>query len=273
MEADSYAPYRLISMVGYNCAQPEDLDKLTEAAEAGATVLIGWPQLSTTTNRADVLALQHEYLEHPFVTAVAGSPEFVEQHKNGLPVMVGPAVPTAEILETTDEGLPLIYRVPIGDGAVVFVNATCYAIDPALKNAWLRTLDRLTAETLEEEPVLAEVDENVQYTIYQQEDGTRHYYFLAVDWWNPKDTPHKAVLKVGDASYEIDVPWGVMLKVVTNGDIAAWCTSEDGEVLSVADDMVVVQGVDECDFCIVSGDAINTVTFNFDKHAIRTISL
>ena len=104
VEAASYAPYKLIAMVGYNCAAPEDLDKLTAAAEAGATVLIGWPQLSVTTDRADVLALNHQYLQHPFVTTVAATPDFVPQHKDGLEVMVDPAVPAADLPGATRQG-------------------------------------------------------------------------------------------------------------------------------------------------------------------------
>lgn len=271
VEAASYAPYKLIAMVGYNCAAPEDLDKLLTAATEGATVLIGWPQLSVTTDRAEVLALNHQYLEHPFVSTVAGTPDFVPQHKDGLEVMVGPAAPAAEVLETTDEGLPLIYRVPLGKGSVVFVNATCYAADLALRAAWLRTIDRLTTQTLAEEPVAVEVDETVQYTIFQQEEDVRHYYLLAIDWWQPKETPHKATLTMAGASYEIDVPWGVMLKVVTNNSIAAWCTTEDGEVLSVSEDMVIVQGVDTCTFRVASAGKIHEVTCDFRKEAVQTI--
>ncbi len=272
VEAASYAPYKLIAMVGYNCATPEDLDKLLAAADGGATVLIGWPQLSVTTDRADVLALRHQYLQHPFVTTVAGAPDFVLQHKDGQPVMVGPAVPAAEILETTDEGLPLIYRVPVGKGSVVFVNATCYAADPALKNAWLQVLDFLTNEVLEQEPVDVFVDDTVQYTIFQQEDGSRHYYLLAVDWWQPEDTPHTATLTL-DGSFQIDVPWGVMLKVVTDGYTLAWCTSEDGEVLAITDDMVVVQGVDICTFRVARAGEVRDYTMSFDRNAVRTILL
>ena len=273
VEAASYAPYRLIATVGYNCARPEDLDKLLEAAGRGAAVLIGWPQLSTTTDRADVLALRHEYLRHPFVVRVAGTPEFTPQHKDGLPVLVGPGVPSADVLESTDEGMPLIYRVPVGAGSVVFVNAACYPADAALKDAWLRVLDRLTAETLAEEPVSVTADENVQYSVFLQEDGSRHVYLLAVDWWNPKDTPHRVLFTVGGFTYEIPVPWGILLKVVTDGRAAAWCDSEDGEVLSVSEAGITVQGAERCTFRAASGGTVRRYDPDLGSEPVQTISL
>ncbi len=273
VEAASYAPYKLIAMVGYNACAPEDLDKLMLAAEGGATVLLGWPQLSVTTNRADVLALHHEYLTHPFVSRFAGAPDFTLQHKDGHPVQVGPGVEDAEVLETTDEGMPLIYRVAAGQGSVVFINASCYAIDPAVKEAWTRTVDYLTAEVLDQEPFHVDVDENVQYTVYRQEDGSYHLYLLAVDWWDPVDTPHTAVLHLNGQAINIDMPWGTMRKVVISGASAAWCDSEDGEVLSVSDDMVVAQGVDSETFHVARDGEESLHHLDFHDAAVQTILL
>ena len=69
------------------------------------------------------------------------------------------------------------------------------------------------------------------------------------------------------------MPWGVMLKVVTDGYTLAWCTSEDGEVLAVTDDMVVVQGVDICTFRVARAGEVRDCTMSFDKYAVRTIFL
>ena len=64
-----------------------------------------------------------------------------------------------------------------------------------------------------------------------------------------------------------------MLKVVTDGYTLAWCTSEDGEVLAVTDDMVVVQGVDVCTFRVARAGEVRDYTMSFDKYAVRTILL
>ena len=271
IEAASYEPYRMVAMVGYNCAMAEDLDKLEAYVKNGGTLLIGWPQLSTTTWREDVVSLNHEYLQHPFVTAIAGNPHFVSQHVDGRPVEVGTGPVGAEVVIRTDEGLPLITRKAYGAGAVYFVNAKCYAADPAIADRFLAVVDSLTAATLADEPHYIQADDVVQFTAYQQPDGSRHYYLLAIDWFNPKDTPHSAALLLNGASHEVSVPWGAMIKMVVNGSSAAWCESEDGEVLSVDAEGAVVQGIDNCVFHVIVDGKERVVTVDFADEAVQRI--
>ena len=116
-----------------------------------------------------------------------------------------------------------------------------------------------------------ETDENVQYTVYRQPDGSYHVYLLAVDWWDPVTTPHTARLILDGQTHSIDVPWGTMLKAVISGNSAAWCESEDGEVISVDEDLVVVQGVDSCLFHVIHGNEKTAHRLDFSGEAVQTI--
>ena len=177
------------------------------------------------------------------------------------------------MLETTDEGLPFIYRVPVGRGSVVFVNAACYAADPAVKQAWLRTLDRLNTAVLTEEPFTVETDETIEHTVFRQEDGSYHLYLLAIDWWRPEDAPRMARLHLGKSVISIDVRWGTMLKIAVEGSRAVWCETEDGEVLSFDQGMVSLQGVDRTVFHFVKDGREEVALLDFSEKAVQEIPL
>lgn len=273
IEADSYAPYRAVCIVGYNSALPEDLDKLESYVANGGILLIGWPQLATTTDRSQVVNLEHTYLTHPFVTAIAGKPIFTEQHVKGHEVLVGTGTPESDVLITTDEGLPFISRQSYGKGYVYFINAKSYAADPAVSDSYRKILDQITCELIAQEPSYMHTDENVQFTVYMQPDGSRHYYVLAIDWFHPTDTHHTASLRIGDASYDISVPWGTLLKLVVTETSGAWCESEDGEVLSVTDTSVTVQGIDTCRFHIVQNGREQIRVVDFTENPVQTLKI
>ena len=78
---------------------------------------------------------------------------------------------------------------------------------------------------------------------------------------------------VGGLTYEIPVPWGVLLKVVTDGRTAAWCDSEDGEVLSVSEAGITVQGAEHCTFRVASGGTVRRYDPDLGSEPVQTISL
>jgi hypothetical protein len=62
IEKDAFDGYRLLVAVGYNKAENEDIRKWETHLKNGGSLLLGWPQLSVTVDRNDVVNYNHEYI-------------------------------------------------------------------------------------------------------------------------------------------------------------------------------------------------------------------
>ena len=113
IEAESYSSYRLLIAVGYNKAEEKDMEKLRAFVEAGGTLLIGWPQLSTTTLRKDAEAGHHAFLD-------GKERSCVEDTYEGQPLSVCESLDCDSVLLRTDAGRPLIVAKHMGKGVSVF---------------------------------------------------------------------------------------------------------------------------------------------------------
>lgn len=273
MEADAFDRYRLLVLCGYNKATEEDLYKLESYLRGGGTVLMGWPQLSVTTWREDVVEYRHTYLTHPLRDTICNEPHFVPDTFRGLPLTVSAHDCPYEAVVTTDGGHPLIYRVPLGDGNLYFVNAKDYAGNPAVAQAMEQVLSQLTETVLAKEPVYARGNESVQFAAYRQENGDTHLYFLATDWYNFDAAPRTAQLVLNGTTYAVDVPFGQLVKAVSDGTVAIWPQQDDGEVLAVTPAAARVQGVGVIPFVIAKDGTTRTVTVDFTADPIQTLSL
>lgn len=274
-EACDYAGYRLLVAAGYNKAIDGDLDKMERFVSEGGTLVIGWPQLSVTTARKDVVGLNHTYVGHPFRDRIAPKEAFVPDTYEGLPVTVCPSpIPTGASPQLlTDEGRTLAYTLPVGEGTVVFMNAKQYAGDPAVYSAYTKILDRTVARVLEEESVYGRGDDAVQFAVYRQSDGSDHVYFMATDWYNDDEKPRTGYLTVEGTRYGIDAPMGTPIKAVVANKMAAWCNEGEGDVLSLSDGKMTVQGIGTATFRIAQNGTLTERSVDFAKASVQTLSL
>jgi hypothetical protein len=83
IEAEDYSGYRLLIAPGYNKAEEEDLQKLWHFVRQGGHLVIGWPQLSVTTDRDRVMACDHTFID-------GQEREFIEDTYGAHPVSICP---------------------------------------------------------------------------------------------------------------------------------------------------------------------------------------
>ena len=126
----------------------------------------------------------------------------------------------------------------------------------------------------DEEPVWVEdVANDVQFTVYDTENGTRELYLIAVDWYRDPAVIRRATVRVGEHRYGVEMPFGVMIKCVTRDGILAYPHTEDGEVLAIDGNTVRVQGVGKVDFTFAKDGTAKTVTLDFTNDPVQEISV
>lgn len=250
-----------LAFMGYNCAQAEDLDKLMDYVRAGGTLLLGWAHLSTTTQRAQVEAYDHQYIDHPLAALLGGAPQFRQDTAHGQPIWVNTKVPAAAVVQaTSDSGMPLLVRVPHGQGSVVLLNAREYPAHPGVRPVYEQALEQLSDQALARQPARVICGDDVQYTVFEQPDGSHHLYVLAVDWFRAPEAPRNATLILGGHQHPFTLPFGVMLKIVAQGQLAAWADSEEADVLALSDKGITVQGTGKATIRMIrDGRAIQKV--------------
>ncbi|MEA4889378.1 MAG: hypothetical protein VB070_07935 [Clostridiaceae bacterium] len=282
----AFRKYKMLSFLGYHKALPEDFDALLSYVSGGGLLLLGWPHCAVTTGRADVVACRHEYLHHEFLDRIGGeehfSPCFVSDTLNGEPVQVAANLACAgcSVLVQTDRGRALVIAREIGQGTVYFINAGGYPAETALQPVYEKIIGLATDKVLEQEAEqgLITCGEDVQYTIYQQEDGSRHLYIMAVDTWYHRDqTDRSAELIFAGNRYAMAVPADTLLKVVVKGEWAVWLTDDVGELISLEEKRdqiwVRVQGTGRSTLLAACRGKIQTLEIDFSVGAAQSLPL
>ena len=275
IERADFSRYQYLVFAGYNAAEAGDFDRLLEYVKKGGTLLCGWPHLSYTTNRDAIEGYRHQYLHHPLVDCLTlGHPIFEAHTWNGksLEIAVN-VIPGAEVLIKTDDGLPLVYAVKQGDGEILLINSRLYPANEAIRPAYDEMIVMLHDRVEATEPNGMECGTDVQYTVYAQEDGTRHYYVTPVDWYNQPDFKRHATLRVGTDRYELALDFGTIVKLFVTDTAAAWTEEDTAEVLSVTDSEVTLQGLDTVTLHVAHGGKETVVTVDCSKNPIQTVAL
>jgi hypothetical protein len=274
IEANDFDGYKLICAVGYNKALPEDMDKLERFVLSGGKLFIGLAQMSTTTLRDDIENYSLDYIDHSFVKSVAPEISFVEDTLDGNAVRVNVNIPeNATALKLTDSGRALIYKIGIGNGTVYVLNTLEYAGNPAIYSAVREFIATISQEGFSEERVWAKGDENVHFAVFDQPDGSRHIYFLAIDWFDATEPTHTATLRAGEYEYPVEVSYGTMIKAVANESAAVWFDSEDCDVLEVSENTVKLQGFGKGKLFVAKNGEIMSFDVDFSEKSLITLEI
>ncbi len=242
IEKGGFERYKVLSFAGYNRAEAEDFDRLYGYVKNGGSLIMGWPHAAVTTERRAVENGEFEYIDHPLIRELFSAIEYKADTVNGKTVTVCTGAVADELIALTDSGEPLAFKRNIGKGEVYFVNAEQYPSDSTLRPIYDSIIKRLSDELNAKEKAFMRVDEKVGFTVYDQADGSRHIYVIAVDWYNDPETVRHSTLLLSGREYPVDITFGTMLKLVAEEDIAVWSDDETVEVLEVGSEGFTVQG-------------------------------
>ncbi len=270
--AEFLAKYPALAFMGYHMAGVDD-EKLADYVRNGGKLLLTRAHLATATELAAIQAYElNENLASPLSFAEAD--EYVENHVNGIPVRAAAKIREPErVLAYTDEGLPLVCEYRLGAGVVTLVEALAYPAHPAIRGLYEARLEEMLREATVSREVWYESGDDVEAAVYDLEDGSCEVYFLAVDWYRSPELMRRAVLRVGEERYEIDVPFGVCVKCVVRAGVAVISRSEDGDVLELSDGFARVQGVGECEFTVAREGVMCEEIVNFKPNSVSKINI
>jgi len=169
----------------------------------------------------------------------------------------------------TDNGNPLVYEREFGAGRFVFVNAREYAGNEALSDMWISLIKEQLKKIVEEEPCWVSCGEDVEFTVYDHEDGSRVFYVLAVDWYRDPETIHSLKLRIGKDEYLIHMKFGVMLKILVKDDVAIWADTEDVEIRLTDKESVEIITLADSEIHIARKGKISDVSVNGTYNVIQ----
>jgi hypothetical protein len=274
IEANDFNGYKLVCAIGYNKALSEDMDKLESYVLNGGKLFIGLSQFATTTSRTDIENYDLDYIDHSFVRLVAPQISFVNDTLEGKAVRINGNIPEgATVLKQTDSGNALIYEIKVENGTVYVINTLEYAGNPAIYSTVRDFVATISDQSFAEERIWAKGDENVHFAVYDQEDGSRHIYFLAIDWFNPSEPTHTAKIILNDCEYPIDVRYGTMIKAVATDNIAAWFDCEECDVLEISENAVKVQGIGSGRLFVAKNGEIKVIDIDFSEKSLLTLEI
>ncbi|GHU64409.1 hypothetical protein FACS189447_01130 [Spirochaetia bacterium] len=266
--------YPVLALLGYNHAEKDDLDKLWAYMENGGRLLMGWPHLITTTDRQDLVQYRHNYISNRLTDLLGGAPSFTETASSaGVFHTFAKLSCTGETLEKTADGIPLVQKYTIGKGDLYFINAMEYPAAKAVRPLYEKVLISLSDKLVKDEPSFIRCNDDVQFAIYDNDDQSRHIYVLAVDWYNPPEKLRNAELLIGNVSYPLAIPFGILVKIVVSGKTAAWSLSEDGDVLSISERGMKLQGTGIIDFQYIAEGSLKIKTVDFSNNPVQEVGL
>lgn len=270
VENADLSKYSLIMFAGYNYATKEDLDRISNAIKNGSTLLCTWAHFTDNTSKADIESYKLNIVSHELTDALSdGTPKFVYDKVSGNDIKVCTNVSNDfKAINLCDNSLPLVCEKSYGKGKIVLVNTIYYPGNDNVYPIYENLVKTLSDETLHREIYRVKCGNDVQYSVYNQDDGSKHFYITAVDWYNDSADFRKAKFIIHDKEYEINIPFGKIIKLVANDEIVAWTENESCEILHIDKTLIKVQGAGNEKIYIAKNGIIKSQTLKFNKNHI-----
>lgn len=266
--------YGLMAYFSYNGADEQTVKNVADRVKSGATLLLTLAHLTDTTDRKSLESYELHYSENELLKQCLEdkrTPVFVTDTVNGKRIAIAANVANGNVLKTTDSGRPYITEISYGDGKIVLFNTKLYPGNPIITNDYRHMFEELSDICNAKEHVFPITGADVQGVVYDAENGDKDVYFIAVDWWNDTESIRKAELRVGEHTYDMSLPFGVMKKAVVSGDRVIYSEDEISDVLGFNGDTVTVQGRGSAVFTAAVNGKTEQIHVDFTESSVKEI--
>ena len=227
-----------------SAGEKEDVRPYGNFVNNGGTLICTWSHFTDTSLKEDINNYRLNIVSHPLTEILSDvKAEFVTDYTGRNEIKACKNISAkCEILSTSDSGTPLVCSFNRGCGKIILVNTLYYPGNKAVYPIYESIIKSESNKILAGEEERIECNEDVQYTIFNQNDGTKHIYFTAVDWYNSSEEERCAKLITADSEYIIKIPFGTIVKLVTDGKTAVWPENDFSEIISINGDSFNCQG-------------------------------
>ena len=226
--------YRVMAFLGWHTFAPEDSARLLSFVENGGHLILARPHLSMNVERY--------------------KPSQVPESDAALDRLLGEGW----------RGAHGTLRRKTGRGTVVYFADDLYPAEPAIRPAFEKELADAAQNVVQSERVRGwgRGTDDVDFSVYDREDGLRVMYLLNINWWKP--SPAGADLLFGDSSFKLMVPTDEIQCITLSQNTAVLPLNPWMDVISMSDDSVRVQSADGGELvvfrrdgssCMVAADA------------------
>lgn len=265
-----FSSYGVLALLGYNLYDEVNFSALCRYVSEGGELILTRAHLSLTTDYTDVGQNRHSFPSAEPLSYTTAEPQLIKDTYNGEPLEVCVNQTDGENLFFTDSGHPLVVKYSLGKGHVILFNTPLYPSAKAIRPLYEAVLRDEKMRLNASEPFSVTTDQSISHTVYKLPDGSYHIYFTAIDWYRD-DYLRCAKLSFGGCEYEINFPFGRMVKCVFSGNRAVWADAEDGEILSINNDTIKVQGIGKMNFHVAENGTVNKIPVDFSDSPVKEI--
>ncbi len=151
-------------------------------------------------------------------------------------------------------------------------NGNEYAGPKAVELAYREAMEQLTDSCLSNEAIYARGDRNIQFTIYQNQNGCRDIYFIATDW-HIKNPDSVGTLVLNGNEYSIPVTLKYPVKVTAYGDCVLYPENSENEVISIDASTARVQGIGIAKFILCKDGICTDIFVDFSTQSVQNIDI
>lgn len=231
--------YSAAAFLGWNTAEPGQLEKLAAYVNQGGTLLLGWPHLFTDTNRVSAIHGEPTLVDARLIRELAGITfqGFVKaQTAQGETVTLGNVqLQDSVAVRSTLDGIPLVLEHPIGNGRVLFVNAREYPAAPGVREIYESLLREIgeTGVASQAQRGWMVTRDTVDTGVFDREDGLRDIYAININWWSDVNVPAKAQLLFGGHTIPVSIDREILHVITLGNRFGVWCSDNDTDILSI----------------------------------------
>ncbi len=272
-EHGDLSKYSLLIFAGYNCMTEDILARVASYVKGGGKLIASWSHFTDTTLYEDIVDYNLNIIDSEITRKLsADNVRFVTDTVDGEKVTVCKNTPAdASVIKFTDSGVPFVFSASYGKGEIFFVNTLYYPGNETVLPIYENLVKEESAKVLSSEPIKVSCDVDVQYTVYTQDNGTRHYYFTALDWYKEPDRLRTAEITFDGNSYPVNFVFGELVKVVTDGKRAVWPKDYTSEVIEITDTYFKAQGVGVQKFLVATNGSIKEYELDFTNESTLTV--
>ncbi len=260
--------YKTAAFLGWNTAEPEQFDKLTEYVRGGGTLLLGWPHLFVDTDRTTAISGEPTVIDSKTIKKllnVTFKGFNTTRTKDGEEIKVGDITLGDDVtVRSTLGGYPLVIEHAIGDGKVIFVNLRDYPADKNVRpvyEALLRELGEMGVNREKERGWITTSD-TVDTGVFDREDSLRDIYAININWWADENVPAAATLHFAGCDREVMIDREVINVFTLAKNFGVWTADNDTDVISITETdssvEVTLQGYGKTELKFITCDDIKS---------------